>query len=166
MGNKMRDKDNANGIWLKPKNSKSRARRFSADDVSHIRLSNKFIVLEVDQQSQGLLKHEDMKVKSPTGKSESQKKKVLLLGSSHGRDIGPMLQNHLGTEYEVTSIFKPNKLLENVIEDLANLGKDLTKEDHIVIVGGPGNSLERNYHYSKFYLYQLMHLFSSYIKIT
>jgi hypothetical protein len=28
------------------------------------------------------------------------------------------------------------------------LGKDLTKEDHIVVVGGPGNSLERNYHYS------------------
>jgi hypothetical protein len=59
-----------------------------------------------------------------------------------------MLQNHLGTEYKVTSIFKPSVPLENVIEDLANLGKDLTKEDHIVIVGGPGNSLERNYHYS------------------
>jgi hypothetical protein len=58
-----------------------------------------------------------------------------------------MLQNHLGTECEVTSIFKPNAPLENV-EDLANLGKDLTKEDHIVIVGWPGNSLERNYHYS------------------
>jgi hypothetical protein len=59
-----------------------------------------------------------------------------------------MLQNHLGTEYEVTSIFKPNALFEIVVEDLANLGKDLTKEDHIVFVGGPGNSLERNYHYS------------------
>jgi hypothetical protein len=43
--------------------------------VSHSRLSNKFSILEVDQQSQGLLKHEDMKVKSPTGKSKSQKKK-------------------------------------------------------------------------------------------
>jgi hypothetical protein len=68
MSNKTRDKDNANDIWLKPKNSKSRARRFSADDMSHIRLSNKFSTLEADQQSQGLLKHEDMKVKSPTGK--------------------------------------------------------------------------------------------------
>jgi len=37
--------------------------------------------------------------------------------------------------------------LENIVEDLANLGNDL-KEDHIVIVGGSGNSLERNYHYS------------------
>ena len=68
--------------------------------------------------------------------------------SSHGRDIGPMLQKHLGTEYKVTSIFKPNVPLENVVEGLANLGKDLTKKDHIVIVGGPGNSLEKNYHYS------------------
>ena len=56
-----------------------------------------------------------------------------------------MLQKHLGTEYKVTSIFKPNAPLENVVEGLANLGKDLTKKDHIVIVGGPGNSLEKNY---------------------
>jgi hypothetical protein len=103
--------------------------------------------LEVDQ-NQGLLKHKDTKIKSPTGKSKSQKKKILLLGSSHGRDIGPMLQKHLATEYEVTSIFKPNAPLENVVEDVANLGTDLTKKDHIVVVGGPGNSLERNYHYS------------------
>ena len=79
MSNKIRDKDNANDIWLKPKNSKSRARRFSADDVSHFRLSNKFSILEVDQQNQGLLKHEDMKVKSPTGKSKSQKKRYCYL---------------------------------------------------------------------------------------
>ena len=75
MSYKLSDKDNANDIWLKPKNSKSRARRFSSDDVSHIRLSNKFSILEGDQQNQGLLKHENMKIKSPTGKSKSQKKK-------------------------------------------------------------------------------------------
>jgi hypothetical protein len=68
MSYKVRDKANANDIWLKPKNSKSMARRFSADDLSHIRLSNKFSILEFDQQNQGLLKHEDMKINSPTGK--------------------------------------------------------------------------------------------------
>jgi hypothetical protein len=26
------------------------------------------------------------------------------------------------------------------------LGKGLTKEDHVIIAGGSGNSLERNYH--------------------
>ena len=33
ISNKIRDKDNAKDIWFKQKNSKSRARRFSADDV-------------------------------------------------------------------------------------------------------------------------------------
>jgi hypothetical protein len=30
---------------------------------------------------------------------------------------------------------------------LGKLGKDLTKQDHIVIVGVPGNSLDRDYYY-------------------
>jgi hypothetical protein len=71
-----------------------------------------------------------------------------VLGSSHGQEIGPMLQEHLGTNYKVTSIFKPNAPLANVVEDPRKLGKNLTKRDHVVIVGGPGNSLNRNYHYS------------------
>ena len=40
MSSTIRDKNNANDIWLKPKNSKSRACRFYADDLSRIRLSN------------------------------------------------------------------------------------------------------------------------------
>jgi hypothetical protein len=54
-----------------------------------------------------------------------------------------MLQKHLGSEYEVISIFKPNPPLANTVQDLKNLGKDLTKK-----VGEPGNSLDQNYHYS------------------
>ena len=113
--------------------------------MSHIRLSNKFSVLETNQQIQGSLKHKDMKIKSLTWKSV--RKKLLLLRSSHGGNIGPLLQYHLGSEYEVTNIFKPNAPLENIVEDLAHLGKDLTIRDHTVTVGGPENSLEKNYHY-------------------
>jgi len=47
MSSTIRDNDNTNDIWLKPKKPKSRARRFSANDTCHIRLSNKFSVLEV-----------------------------------------------------------------------------------------------------------------------
>jgi len=47
--NKIRDNDNTNDVWLKPKNSKVRARTFSANGMSHIRMGNKFSVLEVDQ---------------------------------------------------------------------------------------------------------------------
>lgn len=63
------------------------------------------------------------------------------------KEIGPMLQEDLGTKVDVYSIFKPNDLLAEVIEDIMKLGKDLTKQDHIV-VGGPGCSQERNCHYS------------------
>jgi hypothetical protein len=76
--------------------------------VSHIQLSNRFSVFEGDQQIPGLLKHVHQKVKSLAEKTKSQKRKILLLGSSRGRDIGHMLQEKLGTEYGVTSIFKPS----------------------------------------------------------
>jgi hypothetical protein len=59
-----------------------------------------------------------------------------------------MLYENLGTNIHIVSIFKPNAPLAKAVEDLGKLGKGLTKHDHIVIVGGPGNSLDRNYYYS------------------
>jgi hypothetical protein len=96
--------------------------------------------LDVGQQSPALLKHERREVKSFSGKTESRSK-ILLMGSSHGREIGPMLEESLGIKFDIVSIFKPNAPLEKVVEDLGKLGKGLTKQDHIVIVGGPGSSL-------------------------
>jgi hypothetical protein len=54
--------------WIKPKNSKSRCCRFSADDAPQVKLNNRFSVLETDtldvgQQSPVLLKHERKCVK-------------------------------------------------------------------------------------------------------
>jgi beta-lactamase superfamily II metal-dependent hydrolase len=82
--------------------------------------------LDVGQKSPVLLKHEHKKIKSFAGKSES-KRRILLLGSSHEREIGPMLQENLGTRFDVMSIFKPNATLAKVVEDLGKLSKDLTK---------------------------------------
>jgi hypothetical protein len=59
-----------------------------------------------------------------------------------------MLKESLGIGFDIASIFKPNAPFANVAEDLGKLGKNLTKQDHIVIVGGPGKSLDRNYNYS------------------
>jgi len=53
----------------------------------------------------------------------------------------------MGDAYAVTSIFKPNADLSNVTGDIENLCKGLNKEDQVVIVGGPGNSLDRNLNY-------------------
>jgi hypothetical protein len=67
---KIKDQDNLSDFWIKPKISKSRTCRFSADDASHIQLTNRFSILKADQQSTGLLKHADHRVKSLAGKAK------------------------------------------------------------------------------------------------
>jgi hypothetical protein len=61
----------------------------------------------------------------------------MLLGSSQSK-------KNLATKFEVCSIFKPNAPVAKIVEDVRKLHKDLTKKDHIVIVGGAGNSLDTN----------------------
>ena len=96
------------------------------------------------ERGAGNVQHTSTDAKKPRNVQSVRKKKVLLLGSSHGRGVGPQLQESLGTAYQATSIFKPNAGLSHVIEDLGSLCKDFTKEDNVVIVGGPGNSLDRD----------------------
>jgi hypothetical protein len=54
-----------------------------------------------------------------------------LLGSSHGRVIGPKLQEILGSNFEVSIIFKPNASLAKVVEGRAGTG--LIEQDHSVV---------------------------------
>ncbi|KAJ4451839.1 hypothetical protein ANN_03317 [Periplaneta americana] len=77
----------------------SRRRRFSAEDVSQIKLTNRFNVLET------------MEVDQP-------------------------------------SLNPPQQASAEDDEDLVKLYSGFTKRDHIVIVGGPGNSLDRDVSYS------------------
>jgi hypothetical protein len=60
------------------------------------------------------------------GRKERKKEKIVLLGSSRGRGMGQMIQENLGSKFEVCSIFKPNVPLAIVVEDVRKLGKDLT----------------------------------------
>jgi hypothetical protein len=39
------------------------------------------------------------------------------------------------------SIFKPSDPHAKVVEDIRKIRKELTKQDHIILVGGPGNKL-------------------------
>jgi len=71
---------------------------------------------------------------------QHSKRKILLLGSSHGREIWPIFLEHLGTQYDITSIFKPNEHFVNVAEDLRKLGNDFTKRDHIIVLEGHATS--------------------------
>jgi hypothetical protein len=70
--------------------------RFSAHNVPQLQLRNRFSVLETDtleavQQSPYLLKQKDRGVKTTVGNLERKKRKMVLLGSSHRRGMGPML---------------------------------------------------------------------------
>ena len=90
--------------------------------------------------------HMDKKIKPLVGRTKSKARRdyfEVVMG-----ETGPTLQEHLVTEYEITSILKPNAPLANITVDLRELGNDLNKRDHIIIVGGPGNSLDINYQYS------------------
>lgn len=84
---------------------------------------------------------------SKSGKKVTRKKRVLLLGSSHGRGVGQLVQEKLGAGYQVTSFVKPSASLSQVTESLGKLCQDFDKEDQVLIVGGAGNSLakDRNY---------------------
>jgi hypothetical protein len=57
--------------------------------------------------------------------------------------MGPVLQENV-----ICNIFKPNALFAKVVEDVGKLGKDLAKQDHIVVVGGAGNNLDIKQYYS------------------
>jgi spore cortex formation protein SpoVR/YcgB (stage V sporulation) len=59
-----------------------------------------------------------------------------------------MVQENMETKYDMCSIFKPSDLHANILEDIGNIRKRITKQNHINIVEGPGNRLDRNYHYS------------------
>jgi hypothetical protein len=59
-----------------------------------------------------------------------------------------MLRETLGKKFDIVSIVKPSAPITNVVHNLDDLDKYFTKQDHIIIVGGPGNSPDRNYNYS------------------
>ncbi|XP_069679979.1 uncharacterized protein [Periplaneta americana] len=112
----------------------------TATSSTEVELSNRFSVLDsLEPESHA---------PSNSVSEPKRRKNVLLLGSSHGRAISQRLQASLGEKYAVTSFFKPNASLSNVVGDLSALAKDLDKEDHVIIVGGAGNSLDRNLNYS------------------
>lgn len=71
----------------------------------------------------------------------SKKKEVLLLSSSHGRNLAACFKQFHETNDTIncTSIFKPNAKLESVIESIVQLTKDFDENDSILIIGGTNN---------------------------
>jgi hypothetical protein len=84
------------------------------------------------------LKHKGRELNSFTVKRETNKNKWKIM-------VGKLAPCFKKTwELNLTcSIFKPNASLTKALESIGRLRKGLTN-----VVGRPGNSLERNYHYS------------------
>lgn len=73
--------------------------------------------------------------KSP---KNTKKNKTLILADSHGRNLSTLLGAEEDTS-TVSSIIKPNGLMESVLEESKELCTDLTKNDHLIIHAGTNN---------------------------
>lgn len=71
------------------------------------------------------------------------RKRILIVGDNNGDSCAEILNNHINNEnYLVSSFFKPNSTLSNVLNDLHLLCNDFTKEDHVVIIAGTIDALK------------------------
>jgi hypothetical protein len=75
-------------------------------------------------------------------------RKTICLAVDMGRKLDQRSKKRWALNLK-SSILKPNASLAKFVEDLRKLGKGVSKQDHILIVGGPGNSLDNeHYHYT------------------
>jgi hypothetical protein len=58
------------------------------------------------------------------------KRKILLLGSSHGKEIGPCIKKTLQIKFDACRIFKPNAPLAKVVENKGNFLKSFQAISH------------------------------------
>jgi hypothetical protein len=123
-------------IVVKAKSQRRNKSLCSTEDLNfNVELSNKFEALTMSEPAgvAQLKKKVDGKLivnRNDSSNNKCNTKKVLLLGSSHGRGLRERLHSILGDKYMVTNIFKPNATLGNVVGELKELSKDFTKDDH------------------------------------
>jgi len=55
---------------------------------------------------------------------------------SQGRHCSALLQEKLGTDFEVCSVVKPNDKLNEVVQDAHKLVKGLNDKDRLIVLGG------------------------------
>lgn len=67
--------------------------------------------------------------------------RVLLLADSHGRDVADVLESNL-TEYQVSSLFKPNATFDNVTKEAQAFTCDFGSSDYVLIMAGINDILQ------------------------
>ncbi|CAH0392024.1 unnamed protein product [Bemisia tabaci] len=130
---------------------------FSPNNVSTINcfeLSTQSGVTLPRYDGENIVLKDDLNPNFSSNSCQKSKKKVLILSDSHGRNLAQMLKNRLGSNqhFETHSIFKPNALFKNVIEDIGNLTKGFTKNDFVFVIAG-SNDLFYHYESPKYDLF-------------
>lgn len=105
---------------------------------NHVTVSTK---LAEKSEFQGLQNTTESSGCRGDGKNHHQ---VLILADSHGRNLYSQLAGKVANTARVTSIFKPNAQLGDVVRDIKGLTSNLTKEDAVIVIGGANNRLSNN----------------------
>lgn len=70
--------------------------------------------------------------------------KLYILGDSHGRNLNKLI-NKFDGNWQVLNVFKPNANIENVVNDIDNLSKNLTLSNFLLVIGGTNDFMSKKY---------------------
>lgn len=73
---------------------------------------------------------------SPPVMTANNKHRVIILGDGQGRGLRNVLQNLLGSAYDVVSYLKPGAEMSKILEYSMNEISTFTKSDYVIILGG------------------------------
>ncbi|KAG8331512.1 hypothetical protein J6590_039863 [Homalodisca vitripennis] len=71
---------------------------------------------------------------SPYPSNTESKPKLIILGDSHGKNLSLRIEKH--TEFNVSAFIRPGANLDQVIEEVRDLSRDLGKNDRLLVIGG------------------------------
>jgi signal recognition particle GTPase len=75
---------------------------------------------------------------------KTEKHKVLVIGDSHARKCATLLQDNLGTNYEVSSFLKPGAQMNEITKTAKEEIKSMKYEDVVVVWGGTNDTSRNN----------------------
>lgn len=87
-------------------------------------------------QRSGFPKTQLARARGHKQRRSSKKRKVLVMADSHGKELGPLLNERLGRSWEATVIARPGAQFNYVTSEADKLAKDFDFGDMLVILGG------------------------------
>lgn len=85
-------------------------------------------------------------------KYKKKRRKVLVMGDSHSRNIASSVSTNLSGKRSVTGSVHPGGRFNDVVQELPELTKDYQKEDTVVLVAGANDIYHNEFHNAKHHL--------------